>query len=77
METLGQKRVVVNYGKPSQEQVDLATQFKEKVAELIDILEKVKADDVFKSVEKLRICSIAQTELETACMYAVKAIYKE
>lgn len=70
METLGQKRVVLNYGKPTQEQFDLASSIKNKIAELIDIVEPLKTTG-----ERARIVSIAQTELETACMYMVKAIY--
>lgn len=70
METLGQKRVVLNYGKPTQEQFDLASSIKNKIAELIDVVEPLKTTG-----ERARIVSIAQTELETACMYMVKAIY--
>lgn len=70
METLGQKRVVFNYGKPTQEQFDLASSIKNKIAELIDVVEPLKTTG-----ERARIISIAQTELETACMYMVKAIY--
>lgn len=70
METLGQKRVVLNYGIPTQEQKDLANEIKSKVAELIDIVEPLKT-----SGERVRIVSIAQTELETACMYMVKAVF--
>lgn len=70
METLGQKRVVLNYGKPTQEQIDLANSIKSKISELIDIVEPLKTTG-----ERARIVSIAQTELETACMYMVKAIY--
>lgn len=70
METLGQKRVVMNYGKPTQEQIDLASSIKLKVAELIDIVEPLKTTG-----ERARIVSIAQTELETACMYMVKAVF--
>lgn len=70
METLGQKRVVINYEKPTQEQIDLASSIKLKIAELIDIVEPLKTTG-----ERARIISIAQTELETACMYMVKAVF--
>lgn len=70
METLGQKRVILNYGIPTQEQKDLANKIKLKIAELIDIVEPLKITG-----ERARIVSIAQTELETACMYMVKAVF--
>lgn len=70
METLGKKRVILSYGIPTQEQKDLANEIKSKVAELIDIVEPLKT-----SGERARIVSIAQTELETACMYMVKAVF--
>lgn len=70
METLGQKRVILSYGIPTQEQKDLANEIKLKIAELIDIVEPLKTTG-----ERARIVSIAQTELETACMYMVKAVF--
>lgn len=70
METLGQKRVILNYGIPTQEQKDLVNEIKDKIAELIDIVEPLKTTG-----ERARIVSIAQTELETACMYMVKAVF--
>ena len=87
VETLGQKRMVLNYTTPTQEQKDLAFQIKVKTAELIDLLQAIKNDEVSKtynespqvlqevSGEKLRWISIAQTEYETGAMYAVKAIF--
>lgn len=69
MDSLGQKRVVLNYGKPTDEQFNLAKDFKLKIAELIDMLEPLKTTG-----ETARVVSIAQTELETSCMYGVKAI---
>lgn len=69
MDSLGQKRVVLNYGKPTDEQFNLAKVFKLKIAELIDMLEPLKTTG-----ETARVVSIAQTELETSCMYGVKAI---
>lgn len=70
METLGKKRVILSYGIPTQEQKDLANEIKLKIAELIDIVEPLKT-----TRERARIVSIAQTELETACMYMVKAVF--
>lgn len=69
METLGQKRVVLNYGIPTQEQKDLAQEIKLKCAELIDMIEHLKTNG-----ERARIVATAQTEFETACMYSVKAV---
>lgn len=70
METLGQKRVVLNYGIPTQEQKDLAQEIKLKCAELIDMIEHLKTNG-----ERARIVATAQTEFETACMYSVKAVF--
>ena len=69
METLGQKRVVLNYGSPTQEQKDLAQEIKLKCAELIDLIEPLKTNG-----ERARVVALAQTEFETACMYSVKAV---
>jgi len=69
MQTLGQKRVVLNYGNPTQEQKDLAQEIKLKCAELIDMIEHLKTNG-----ERARIVATAQTEFETACMYSVKAV---
>ena len=70
MQTLGQKRVVLNYGNPTQEQKDLAQEIKLKCAELIDMIEHLKTNG-----ERARIIALAQTEFETACMYSVKAVF--
>lgn len=70
METLGQKRVVLNYGIPTQEQKDLAQEIKLKCAELIDLIEPLKTNG-----ERARVVALAQTEFETACMYSVKAVF--
>ena len=70
METLGQKRVVLNYGIPTQEQKDLAQEIKLKCAELIDMIEHLKTNG-----ERARIVATAQTELELGAMLAVKAVF--
>lgn len=49
---------------------------KEKSAELIDLIESMRnagsqAEKI--SGEKHRLIALAQTEIETGCMYAVKA----
>jgi len=69
MQTLGQKRVVLNYGIPTQEKKDLAQEIKLKCAELIDLIEPLKTNG-----ERARVVALAQTEFETACMYSVKAV---
>lgn len=70
METLGQKRVVLNYGIPTQEQKDLAQEIKLKCAELIDMIEHLKTNG-----ERARIVATAQTEFELGAMLAVKAVF--
>lgn len=70
MQTLGQKRVVLSYGIPTQEQKYLAQEIKLKCAELIDLIEPLKTNG-----ERARVAALAQTEFETACMYAVKAVF--
>ena len=70
MQTLGQKRVVLNYGIPTQEQKDLAQNIKLKCAELIDLIEPFKTNG-----ERARIVALAQTEFEIGCMNAVKAVF--
>ncbi|MGK4879126.1 Acb2/Tad1 domain-containing protein [Elizabethkingia anophelis] len=59
---------------------------KQKSAELINLLENVKNDEVYKtyekspealktvSGEKLRLIALAQTSYEEAAMWAVKAV---
>lgn len=65
--TLGEERVQRNF-KPTANPV--VETLKSKYAELIDTLEEMKADG-----KNVRCLSIAQTELETSCMYAVKSIF--
>jgi hypothetical protein len=74
--TLGEKRVRVNFNPSNQ---DLVQQIKEKSAELINLLENTREDElrkvpaVEKSNEKMRLISLAQTAYEEAAMWAVKA----
>lgn len=63
MKTIGEKRVRTDFNVSGD---DLITKIKQKTAELIDLCEELKAKDG-------RAASIAQTEYETAAMYAVKA----
>lgn len=71
-QTLGQKRVKAEFN-PAKN--DLVDQIKNKSAELIDLVEKMRVGENKQGVsgECNRLISIAQTEIETACMYAVKA----
>ena len=71
-QTLGQKRVKADFNPSKQELVD---QIKNKSAELIDLLQEMRPVAAFP--EKQRLISIAQTEIETGCMYAVKANFTE
>lgn len=80
--TLGEQRVRISFN-PSKESV--VDRIKQKSAELIDILQTVRNDEVSKtydkspeqlqalSGEKIRLISLAQTAYEEAAMWAVKA----
>lgn len=61
--SIGEKRVRTNFNVGGDSVVDA---IKRKTAELINLCEELKAKDP-------RCASIAQTEFETAAMYAVKA----
>lgn len=61
--TIGEIRVRTDFN-PSND--DLVSQIKQKGAELINICEDLKAKDP-------RLASVAQTEIEGAIMWAVKA----
>lgn len=64
--TLGQKRVQRNFNPTANPQVE---DLKEAYAKLIDVLEANKNERNGREI------SIAQTEAETSCMYAVKALF--
>ena len=80
--TLGEQRVRTEFN-PSKEGV--VDQIKQKSAELINLMQAIRNDEVSKtydksveaknevSGEKLRIISLAQTAYEEAAMWAVKA----
>jgi hypothetical protein len=74
MQTLGQKRVKADFNPDKNGLVD---QIKNKSAELIDLIESMRNLPLTRTAEKQRLISIAQTEIETACMYAVKANFTE
>ncbi len=67
-QTLGQKRVKAEFNPEKNELVD---QIKNKSAELIDLCELMRTEGI--TGEKHRVISIAQTEIESACHFAVKA----
>lgn len=75
-QTLGQKRVKAEFN-PSKN--DLVDQIKNKSAELIDLIELLKEFDEneFTSMthERFRLIEKAEFDIETGCMYAVKACF--
>lgn len=64
--TLGEKRVQRNFNPTANPVIE---GLKEKYANLIDYIE------IMRDAKNGREISIAQTELETSCMYAVKALF--
>ena len=74
METLGKQRVRIGEREPDQ-----VVSVKLKIAGIIDELEYLRGDKntTPASGEKQRLISLAQTKLEEACMFAVKAMYTE
>jgi hypothetical protein len=64
--TLGEKRVQRNFNPSANPQVEL---LKTKYAAIIDALEVIRTNKNDREV------SIAQTEAETSCMYAVKSLF--
>ena len=82
MPTLGEQRVRTTFNPSNESVID---RIKQKSAELIDLLQAVRNDEVSKtydktseqlqvqSGEKLRLISLAQTGYEEAAMWAVKA----
>lgn len=64
--TLGQKRVQRNFNPTANETVE---ELKQRYANLIDVLEGLRNENNGREI------SIAQTEAETSCMYAVKSLF--
>jgi len=64
--TLGQKRVQRNFNPTANVEVE---QLKDYYAQIIDLLETKRNEKNGREI------SIAQTEAETSCMYAVKALF--
>jgi hypothetical protein len=67
-QTLGQKRVKADFN-PAEDK--LVEKLKNKAAEFIDLCEELRSEDM--SGERARVIALAQTNVETGCMYAVKA----
>lgn len=69
--TFGETRVRTEFNPAASDTVSL---IKQKSAELIDLVETLRGDGaVVISGEKARLISIAETALEEAAMWAVKA----
>lgn len=64
--TLGQKRVQRNFNPTANVEVE---QLKDYYAQILDLLETKRNERNGREI------SIAQTEAETSCMYAVKALF--
>lgn len=74
MQTKGQYRVGTNFNPSASSTVD---QIKAKAAELIDLIEGIPSDrDSERGNEIGRLKAVAQTEIESAAMWAVKAATK-
>ncbi|MCO7355746.1 hypothetical protein NHN20_09510 [Riemerella anatipestifer] len=74
--TLGEKRAGIN---GSTEPYDVV-KIRKATADIINYLETLRPKGTHAekmSSEKQRLISIAQTKLEEACMFAVKAIFAE
>lgn len=74
MKTIGEIRCNVDNQKIES---SLITKIRADLADVIDTLEEQRTDKDLSQVsgEKQRLISIAQTKLEEACMFAVKALY--
>lgn len=71
--TFGEKRVRVSFNPSKDSKID---ELKQKMAEEIDNLQSAKITDSgsFSHPEKLRLISLAQTALEEASSWGVKAL---
>lgn len=65
--TIGEQRVQKSFNPNANPFIE---DLKQQYADLIDKLESMKADG-----KNGRCLSIAQTDLETSCMYAVKSLF--
>jgi hypothetical protein len=73
-QTLGQKRVKAEFNPAKNAHVDI---IKNKCAELIDILEEMRNLPLTGAGERRRLIELAQTDIEKAAMWAVKANFTE
>ena len=73
--TKGEYRVGINFN-PSKD--DLVAQIKRQAADLIDLIETIPGSEVrdMRGNEVGRLKSLAQTDVEAAAMWAVKAATK-
>lgn len=74
MKTIGEIRCNIDNLKT---EPNLVEDVRSDLAGIIDMLEEQRTDKDLSQVsgEKQRLISIAQTKLEEACMFAVKALY--
>lgn len=73
--TKGEYRVGINFN-PSKD--DLVSQIKTQAAGLIDLIDTIPSDDGSDlSNEKKRLKALAQTAIEEAAMWGVKAATKQ
>ena len=70
--TKGEIRVGVSFNPSGKMEVD---KVKQMAADLIDVIEQISQST--ENAEAKRCFSIAQTDIETAAMYAVKGIIKK
>lgn len=64
--TLGEQRVQRNFNPSAKQEIET---LKQGFADLIDLVETLRKENNNREV------SIAQTELETSCMYVVKSLF--
>jgi hypothetical protein len=64
--TFGEKRLKTNFDSSMNKKAEV---IKGMYAQILDLLEYMKEDG-----KDIRCLSIAQTELETSCMYALKSL---
>lgn len=73
--TKGEFRVGIDFN-PSGD--DMVGQIKRRAADLIDLIETIPSDrDSMVGNERGRLKALAQTDIETAAMHAVKAATKK
>ena len=74
MKTIGEIRCNIDNQKIES---SLVENVRANLADIIDMLEEQRTNKDLSQVsgEKQRLISIAQTKLEEACMFAVKALY--